>query len=208
LLPVGIWLIALAHFLFSGDLQAATPTRLLFFPLIVLAVYTSEAGFRGFALPRLLTHIDPIPASLLLGFLGAALYAPFFWREPQILILIIALGSALSIISTWLYLGSGESVLLTTLFQASFITCGLVISPVSHGSLFLAAALTGLWALFLVMRCGGCLISIQTDDQASVTSQSVATHLTEQVEPLESNRSRLSGQFAIDRPGNHPIKNT
>jgi uncharacterized protein len=78
LVPAGVWLIALAHFPFGGGLQAATPLSILYFPLVLIATYGSEAGLRGFVLPRLLAFLDPIPSSLLLAGLWSALYAPFF----------------------------------------------------------------------------------------------------------------------------------
>lgn len=182
LLPAGVWLIALAHFVFGEGFHATTPARLLILPLILIAAYGSEAGLRGFVLPRLLTFTDPIPASLLLGLLWSVLYAPFFWREPPTMVLIIALGPVLSITSTWLFFGSGESVPLTALFQATFITCGLAISPVSSSALVLATALAGLWALFLVMRCGGCLLKIPTEELTSIATPSSASQHREQVE--------------------------
>ena len=202
LVPAGVWLIALAHFPFGGGLQAATPLSILYFPLVLIATYGSEAGLRGFVLPRLLAFLDPIPSSLLLAGLWSALYAPFFWHEPLTMALIIAIGPILSITSTWLFLGTGESVPLSALFQTTFITFGLVISPVPNSALVLATALAGLWALFLVMRCGGCLLNIQADEQTSNAAPSTALQYWEQYERPDSNGHEMYGKLAVKQPVN------
>jgi uncharacterized protein len=205
--PAGFWVIALAHFILGGDLQAITPSRLLILPLILVGTLGNEAGWRGFVLPRLLTFVDPIPASLMLGLLGAAFYAPFFWHEPLTMALIITIGPILSITSTWLFLGSGESVPLSALFQATFITFGLVISPVSNNALILATALAGLWALFLVMRCGGCLLNIPADELTSIPSQSTKFQHSDQREQPGPNGLDVYGRLAVKQTANNLMKN-
>jgi membrane protease YdiL (CAAX protease family) len=164
LVPVGIWLISMAHFMFGDGLFSANPAILITFPLILIGSLASEAGWRGYVLPRLLVFLDPIPASLLLGLLWSACYVPFFWQDPFTLLLIITLGPILAIISSWLFFETGESIPSTALFYATFITFGLAISPVSSYALALATALAGLWALFLVMRCGGSLVNLPSTE--------------------------------------------
>jgi membrane protease YdiL (CAAX protease family) len=165
LVPIGIWLIVLAHFVISGGLSLTIPSNLKLLPLILVASYVSEAGWRGFLLPRVLSFLSPIPASILVGLLWAACYAPLFYRDPYVMFLIIALGPVLSITSTWLFLETNESVPLTALFNAIFIIGALVIGPVSDIALALATALSALWGLLLVMRCGDCLLCVPTTNE-------------------------------------------
>jgi len=164
LVPTVIWLIALAHFVISGKLPATTPSYLKLLPLILVACYVSEAGWRGVILPRILARTSPLPASLLVGILWSACFAPVFYQDSLTMVMVIALGPVLSITSSWLFFATGESVLITALFHATFITCGLVILPISNFTLALAIALAALWGLFLVMRYGDRLLIIPQDD--------------------------------------------
>jgi membrane protease YdiL (CAAX protease family) len=160
LLPTGIWLIAFAHCVVSGSYEGAEPLALLYFPLILICSFGKEAGLRGFLLPRLLTRTGPISASLLVGLFWSIYHIPLYWREPGYLLLMLVLNLALSIVLTWLFIGSGESVLLTTLTHAVFNTWGQVFLPLSIYVLAIATALIGLWAIFLVMRYGQCLTNL------------------------------------------------
>ena len=160
LLPSGAWLIAFAHCVLVGTFEGANPLALLYLPLILVSSFGEEAGWRGFLLPYLFTRIGPFSASLLLGLIWGIFYIPLYWREPTYLLLIFILSLALSIVMTWLFIGSGESILLTTLAHAVFNIWGQVFLPISIYILAIATALIGLWALFLVMRYGPCLTNL------------------------------------------------
>jgi membrane protease YdiL (CAAX protease family) len=191
LAPTVIWMIAFAHFLPGMGFKTAQPAGLLFLPLVLIACYCGEAGWRGFILPRLLTRMDPIPASLLLGFFWGLFYVPLFWREPLTLGLILALGLALSIPASWIFLGTGESVSLTALFLASFITWEVVSLTVSNLVLVLAIALAGVWTLFLFMRYGESLLNLPPAE--------------ENPDPESVNEARTTWQTA-EQPGNLVIE--
>jgi membrane protease YdiL (CAAX protease family) len=84
-----------------------------------------ELGWRGYALPRLLSQRNPITASLILGSLWALWHLPNFIFPiagvpplgpfPLIAVWIIAE----TFVFTWLYINSKGSVLITTLLHAS-----------------------------------------------------------------------------------------
>jgi uncharacterized protein len=160
LLPSGAWVIAFTHCVIAGTYVGANPQALLYLPLILLSSFGQETGWRGFLLPRLFTRTGPVSASLMLGLICGAFQLPLYWRDPTYLIIIVMLSLALSIVMTWLFLGSGGSVLLTTLTHAVFSTWGQVFLPVSIYILAIATALMGLWALFLLMRYGPCLTNL------------------------------------------------
>jgi uncharacterized protein len=101
-------------------------------PLLVLVFLFAageELGWRGYALPRLLKTYSPLAASLILGVPWASLHLtlllPGMMNEgvppvPQVVILL-----ALSVLTTWVYLGAGNSVLAATLLhggQTAFAT--------------------------------------------------------------------------------------
>ncbi len=71
-----------------------------------------EPGWRGFALPRLLTRHTPFASSIVLGAAWALWHVPLFFAPaasqsgfPFVWYFVNAL--ALSIVFTWLYLKSG-----------------------------------------------------------------------------------------------------
>jgi uncharacterized protein len=88
-----------------------------------------EAGWRGFALPRLQARFGPLKASLILGLIWSVWHFPYWFLLVQdvfpgapgrMALLFISLAVVvvpLSIIMTWLFNHSGGSLLLATLFH-------------------------------------------------------------------------------------------
>ena len=82
-----------------------------------------ELGWRGYALPKLLERYTPLAAGLVVGVLWGSLHLalliPGMMNEgapplPTVLALVGA-----SVLFTWLYVNSGGSIVLTTLFHAA-----------------------------------------------------------------------------------------
>lgn len=82
-----------------------------------------ELGWRGYALPRLLERRSPLAAGLMIGVLWGSLHLalllPGMMNEdtPPLPTVLALVGG--SVIFTWLYVNSGGSVILTTLFHAA-----------------------------------------------------------------------------------------
>jgi uncharacterized protein len=83
---------------------------------------SEEIGWRWFALPRWRTRYSAFAASLVLGGISALWYAPVFFL-PSLVPSGLGFGSfvfvclSVSIIATWLYYSTGESLLATILFR-------------------------------------------------------------------------------------------
>lgn len=101
-----------------------------------------ELGWRGYALPRLLARFTPLGASLVLGVLWAAWHLPFaltlgsaldgiplYWFLPSLM--------GASILYTWVFNGTGGSVLLAILFHAASNTTANVVAT---GNLTMASS--------------------------------------------------------------------
>lgn len=102
----------------------ATPMLLLLalVNLLVSGPLGEELGWRGFALPRLLNRFNPFIASLILGILWGIWHLPSFFLSglPQsgLAIPIFLLGGlCLSILATWLFYHTDQSVLSIVLFH-------------------------------------------------------------------------------------------
>ena len=120
-----------------------------------------EFGWRGLALPSLEARFSPLWASLILGVIWAVWHLPLFFisgsaQSSLPFGLYALLTIPLTILITWVYHGSGNSLLLAMLFHAAVNTWSgpLMISPEAAGStrpLVLGVILTWLIALLVVV---------------------------------------------------------
>ena len=82
-----------------------------------------ELGWRGYALPKLLERRSPLAAGLIVGVLWGSLHLALLLPgmmnagAPVLATLLGLIGG--SVLFTWLYINSGGSVVLTTLFHAA-----------------------------------------------------------------------------------------
>ncbi|MBA2725678.1 MAG: CPBP family intramembrane metalloprotease [Actinobacteria bacterium] len=110
--------------------------------LIFLGPVQEEFGWRGFALPRLLTSLRPVPGSLVLGLLWSLWHLPLFWidgsfqsHQPFWLFLLSTV--ALSLPYTLLYLMTGRRLAAPLVFHVSTNTAATVAlyEPTVRGNL-------------------------------------------------------------------------
>jgi membrane protease YdiL (CAAX protease family) len=90
--------------------------------LLITGPLGEELGWRGFALPRLLKRLRPLPASLILGGVWGVWHLPSFFvsdlPQSSLSIPIFLLGAlCMSILATWLFRHTGGSVLITVSFH-------------------------------------------------------------------------------------------
>jgi membrane protease YdiL (CAAX protease family) len=96
---------------------------LLVVPLVVLVpAFTEELAWRGFALSRLLSGMSPLRAALLLAIpwalMHVVLFLPGQWYADLALWPMVVSIFSYSILLTWIFVGTGGSVLMTALFHA------------------------------------------------------------------------------------------
>ena len=91
-----------------------------------------EPGWRGFALPRLQAGRSALVASLILGAVWALWHLPFVVATGQMGGWDIVIILAWTLVLTWVYNGTGGSVLIVMLFHAMFnAVSGSFISPLA-----------------------------------------------------------------------------
>ena len=142
LLPVGIALAATALNVLLGA-QAPSAADLggwtgLFSTFAVVLLIPGaggaweEPGWRGFALPSLQAVRSALVASLILGAVWALWHLPFVVATGQMGGWDIVIIMAWTLVLTWVYNGTGSSVLIVMLFHAMFNTVsGSFISPLA-----------------------------------------------------------------------------
>jgi membrane protease YdiL (CAAX protease family) len=126
-IPLGLALASvIAHSLLGGslDLRYVNVLPIIFLLLFVQSLTESgigeEAGWRGFALPRLQKRYGALYASLIVGIVWALWHSPLFYvlqysiREITVFIVMII---CLSIVYTWIFNGSGGSLLLIAIIH-------------------------------------------------------------------------------------------
>ena len=94
----------------------------LIVPLVVIVpAFAEEIGWRGYALPRTLTALTPLRAAIVLGIPWALIHLPLYlpgqMNGGSAVWSLVTQILAYSVILTWIYVGSGGSVLLTGLFH-------------------------------------------------------------------------------------------
>lgn len=138
--------------------------------VLLLSVLGEEAGWRGYALPRLQARQSALAASLVIGLIWGLWHLPLFWIEGNFhqtlpLSLFVLQDVALAIVMTWLYNSTGGSLLLVSLFHAaSNTTLGVLpILPMDTGGdlapLWIAVILLWVVAAVIVVANGPARLS-------------------------------------------------
>lgn len=134
----------------SGPIEFS-PVSLLTMVVFVLVV-GEEIGWRGYALPKLLQNHSAVTASLILGVLWGGWHLPTFFIPgapqagiPFLAFLLFTTGA--SVLFTWLYLRTGGSLLIATVFHGAINSFGFVnnaLEPAARwwltGVIYVAAA--------------------------------------------------------------------
>jgi membrane protease YdiL (CAAX protease family) len=118
------------HVLLGGKFNLSEVSPLLSVPGVFLTVFlwgggNEELGWRGLALPRLQERHNALLSSLIIGVVWTIWHAPpgiielGFVKWAVDLPFYMTTVTGISFVATWLYNGSGGSVLLTMVFHAS-----------------------------------------------------------------------------------------
>ena len=127
LLMIGPLIFAAIYLLIGG--AAPGPVSGLTIPIILIELFltlfrgplSEEAGWRGFALPRLQTRFNALISSILLGIIWACWHIPLYFIEPRIpFYIFIFLVIVISILMTWGYNNTKGSLIITIIFHFSF----------------------------------------------------------------------------------------
>jgi membrane protease YdiL (CAAX protease family) len=153
------------HRLFSGAWPhfGDTPLLLLLVATIISTPVQSgeEIGWRGYALPRLASHIGLARASIVLGVIWAMWHLPFFFipgtdKSGQSVSLYLLQVTALSVALAWLYWRTNQSLLIVMLMHAAVNdTKDIVPSAVSETTQAIAlnASFVGWLTVALLWMC-------------------------------------------------------
>jgi uncharacterized protein len=162
--PIGVaFLVPLLFKTLGGGLEPGNRAAVL--PLgthlgwiLIMGATGEEGGWRGFAQHKLQSRISPLSASGVVGVMCTLWHVPAYFVDglvnrsmPVWLLGILLVSNA--VIMGWLWNGSGESILLASLYHFSLNGCWPIADAVlpfraGHGSLYVIAG------LYLVMAIG------------------------------------------------------
>ena len=127
----------------------------------ILGAVQEEFGWRGYALERLQKQWNPFVSSLVLGGIWAIWHLPLFFIEgtgqSKTPFLLFFIGTfSISIIYTWLYNGTGRSLLIVLLFHAmhntSYNLFPLTLLPNSNQAFLYLVILQSIAAFVIVWK--------------------------------------------------------
>lgn len=131
----------------GGSVQQLTlAAALTYLPVLVLQFFTTavaeEPGWRDFALPRLQRRHGPVPGTAILGVLWGCWHLPLFltaWGGPDVAwwmpVEFVALCVPLSLVMTWVFNRTGQSLPIVMIMHASINTTFTVLWPVLFSQL-------------------------------------------------------------------------
>lgn len=170
-LPLGIVLAAmLSYRLLGGTIYTGTPSvywLLFLFLHTLLGPFWEELGWRGFLLPKLLETRTPLRASLLVGAVWGPWHFVLRWSEWSgpiyrllaFFVVFCIMAAGLSVIFTWIFLGTRGAILPAVVLHASFNTSvDFLLAPsiVVQGMGPTLCLVATVWlAALLVWRLGG-----------------------------------------------------
>lgn len=164
---LGMTAMFIATFFEQVDFSFAGRPPIFLFPLFLIWVIIfggplgEEFGWRGYALPALMLRLGSWRASLILGLLWSTWHLPLFWMPGTVqyelsFITYTLMTVPLTFLYTWIYIGTGGSVLAAILFHgASNTMAGFIpFMPVTQSggtdtTFFIFIAL--LWALTAII---------------------------------------------------------
>ena len=107
----------------AGLFDALFPAVVIIPLVVLLPAFTEELAWRGFALSRLLSTMSPLRAALVLAvpwtLIHAFLFLPGQWYGDLAIWPMVVSIFSYSILLTWIFVGTGGSVLMTALFHAA-----------------------------------------------------------------------------------------
>ncbi|MFJ2174054.1 type II CAAX prenyl endopeptidase Rce1 family protein [Streptomyces sp. NPDC087851] len=141
LLGVPTALILATFALSDGDIRFPSAVVLVaYLPVLLFQIITTglseEPGWRDFALPRLQERYGPLVGTLILGPLWGLWHLPLFFSEwggwPDVNALMIAefiaVATTVSLVMTWVFNRTGESLPMATLLHVSINTYASVLA--------------------------------------------------------------------------------
>ncbi len=175
-LMVGPLLFTLFYLLLGGEAPGnpGLTGGLIFITLINTIIngpLSEEAGWRGFALPKLESRFGSLISSIILGIIWACWHIPFYFIEPRMpFYIFIMLVLVITILMTWGYNSTKGSLIITVIFHFSFNFNGAFITGILGllpMTIFYIAGsvMIGFYVIIVIIYAGSSKLSRKPDSE-------------------------------------------
>lgn len=167
-IPAGVFAFGVAGPIFAGngvshavDMKALISAPLLWFTTATIFIdpgpWGEETGWRGFALPRLLTRFSPLTSAVILGVIWSIWHTPAFFvsgltQHGLNFALFLGAGTCLSIFMAWIYVNANRNY-----FVAGFVphaVSNLLFTARAYSDIEIEAIVFAAIALLIVVASG------------------------------------------------------
>ena len=143
----------------AGLFDNVFPSVLIVYLVVLIPAFAEELAWRGFALPRLMSTMSPLRAALVISvpwtLMHVGLHLPGQMNGSLIVWPMVLSIVAYSVILTWVYVGTGGSVLMTALFHAGLNAVAPIMAGVDLNTEWIIRnVLAGLIAVVVVLLGG------------------------------------------------------
>ncbi len=138
---------------------------------IINGPLSEEAGWRGFALPKLESRFGSLNSSIILGIIWACWHIPFYFIEPRMpFYIFIILVLVITILMTWGYNSTKGSLIITVIFHFSFNFNGAFITGILGllpMTIFYIAGsvMIGFYVIIVIIYAGSSKLSRKPDSE-------------------------------------------
>jgi membrane protease YdiL (CAAX protease family) len=144
--------------------------RSTLFTLLVVAV-GEEAGWRGWMLPELQKHLNPLASTVLIGIVWGLWHYPLFVNgqypgDPQLVFAKVGVCVLLGILFTWLYNRSGGNLLLAVVLHTTLNNTVRILPTTEQAGLGMIGVIVAVIIADRMWRRGGRAVSRRQDSAA------------------------------------------
>jgi membrane protease YdiL (CAAX protease family) len=166
----------------NGLFNRLFPAILIVLLVVLLPAFIEELAWRGYALPRLMTVMSPLQAALVLAIPWALIHVVLFLPGQQydflaIWPLVVSIVSY-SILLTWIYVGTGGSVLMTALVHAGLNGVAPIMAGVDAGNSWAIRNVLAAGIALAIVALGGLRRPATDTAHPSVTTTGVTAPST------------------------------
>ena len=143
----------------AGLFDKVFPAIVIVFLVVLLPAFAEEVAWRAFAIPRLMTVMSPLRAALVVAvpwtLIHVGLFLPGQMNQGLLLWPLVVSIFAYSVILTWMFVGTGGSILITGLVHAGLNAAAPLMAGVEPNTQWVIRNLLAGFIAVAIVALGG-----------------------------------------------------